>query len=235
LPNPPKVEKADAATRAVVRISPRGPDRILTIDSSPGRLYRLAVPLKLVDKKLPETPDTQLTRARDRLIESAGKISANMLGMVSKVGGQIYALLFLARSPMSLDDVVETLHLSKGNVSVNIRMLEDCGLVRKVWVKGTRKDYYEAARDHPRKLLKDFFDRVRSGIDDSLRLINRFNTEFEGAAKTCEADEKEDANFMVMQLFLLKAFYEAASGMFEDFYQGRKVDMDLLRRVILEE
>ncbi len=193
------------------------------------------MPLKLVDKKSAETPDTQLTRARDRLIESAGKISANMLGMVSKVGGQIYALLFLARNPMSLEEVAQTLHLSKGNVSVNIRMLEECGLVRKVWAKGTRKDYYEARRDHPRKLLKDFFDRVRSGIDDSLRLINRFNTEFEDAAKTCETDEKEDANFMVMQLFLLKAFYEAASRMFEDFYQGRKVDMDLLRRVILEE
>lgn len=194
--------------------------------------------LKLIDQDTGKASDKKknevLERARDGFIESAGKISANMLGMVSKVGGQIYALLFLARNPMSLDDIAETLKLSKGNVSVNIRMLEGYGLARKVWVKGTRKDYYEVRRDYPRKFLKDFFDRVRSGIDDSLRVINRCKGEFENAAKGCEGEEREDADFMAMQLLLLKAFYEAASRIFEDFYQGRPVDTDLLRRVILE-
>ncbi|HEX5036444.1 MAG TPA: ArsR family transcriptional regulator [bacterium] len=195
------------------------------------------MPLKLIDKDKPAKPaktNENLASARDGFIESAGKISANMLGMVSKVGGQIYALLFLARSPMSLDEIADVLKLSKGNISVNIRMLEGYGLARKVWVKGTRKDYYEVARDYPRKFLKDFFDRVRSGIDDSLRVINRCKAQFETAAKGCEGEEREDADFMVTQLFLLEAFYGAASRIFEDFYQGRPVNTDLLRRVILE-
>ncbi len=191
--------------------------------------------LKLIDHEKPDqTHETPLDLARDRFIESAGKISANMLGMVSKVGGQIYALLFLARKPMSLDEIGQTLKLSKGNISVNIRMLEDYGLARKVWVKGTRKDYYEVARDYPKKFLKDFFDRVRSGIEDSLRVINRCRTEFEKAEKHCKADQLEDARFMVSQLHLLDAFYQAASRIFEDFYKGKPVDTDLLRRVILE-
>lgn len=193
------------------------------------------MPLKLVHKgKVVKESETHLEQARDRFIESAGKISANMLGMVSKVGGQIYALLFLAREPMSLDEIVTVLKLSKGNISVNIRMLEGFGLVKKVWVKGTRKDYYEAARDHPRKFLRDFFDRVRNGIDDSLRVINRCKLEFEEAAKNCLDGEREDANFMVLQLMLLDSFYQAASQVFDDFYKGRRVDTDLLRRVILE-
>jgi DNA-binding transcriptional regulator GbsR (MarR family) len=193
--------------------------------------------LKLLDhehQKKTGKKNEALARARDGFIESAGKISANMLGMVSKVGGQIYALLFLARNPMSLDDIAEVLNLSKGNISVNIRMLEGYGLARKVWVKGTRKDYYEVRRDYPRKFLKDFFDRVRAGIDDSLRVINRCKGEFEAAAQGCAGEEREDADFMALQLLLLKAFYEAASQVFEDFYQGRPVNMDLLRRVILE-
>lgn len=190
------------------------------------------MPLKLIDKEQKKTE--ALDHARDRFIESAGKISANMLGMVSKVGGQIYALLFVARTPMSLDEIGNVLKLSKGNISVNIRMLERFGLARKVWVKGTRKDYYEAARDYPRKFLRDFFDRVRGGIEDSLRVINRCKGEFEEAANKCADGELEDANFMTSQLLLLEAFYEAASRIFEDFYQGRKVNTDLLRRVILE-
>lgn len=175
-----------------------------------------------------------LNDARDNFIESAGKISANMLGMVSKVGGQIYALLFLSRNPMSLDEIMKALHLSKGNISVNIRMLEGFGLARKVWVKGTRKDYYEAARDYPQKFLRDFFDRVRNGIDDSLRVINRCRGEFELASGASIGEQKEDAAFMVNQLALLDSFYQAASQIFDDFYKGRKVDTDLLRRVILE-
>lgn len=200
--------------------------------------YSSRMPLKLIDQKKPpeksEAKGAALETARDRFIESAGKISANMLGMVSKVGGQIYALLFLARKPMSLDDIVAVLKLSKGNVSVNIRMLEGYGLARKVWVKGTRKDYYEVARDYPRKFLKDFFDRVRAGIEDSLRVINRCRAEFEQAAKHCAGEQIEDAQFMVSQLHLLDSFYQAASQIFEDFYKGRPVDTDLLRRVILE-
>ncbi len=197
------------------------------------------MPLKLIEKKsapliAKATREPGLDQTRDRFIENAGKISANMLGLVSKVGGQIYALLFLSRKPMSLDEIVVALGVSKGNISVHVRILETSGLVHKVWVKGSRKDYYEAARDHPRKFLKDFFDRVRSGIDDSLRLVNRFKGEFEEAAKGRTGEESEDIQFMVSQLYLLDAFYGAASRIFEDFYQGRKVDTDLLRRVILE-
>ncbi len=193
------------------------------------------MPLRLIDKTKPDRlKEVGLEKARDTLIESAGKISANMLGMVSKVGGQIYALLFLARNPMSLDEIAEALKLSKGNISVNIRMLEGFGLVRKVWVKQTRKDFYEAARDYPRKFLRDFFDRVRDGVDDSLRVIRRCKGEFEAAAKNCQGEQLEDANYMLFQLMLLDAFYQAASDIFEDFYQGRDIDTDLLRKAILE-
>jgi HTH-type transcriptional regulator, glycine betaine synthesis regulator len=176
----------------------------------------------------------QLELALDSFIESAGKISANMLGMVSKVGGQIYALLFLSRRSLSLDEISEALKISKGNISINVRMLEEHKLVNKVWVKGTRKDYYEANRDYPRKFLKSFMDRVREGIEDSLRVINKCHNQFEETQKELQGEEKEDAEFMAQQLNLLSAFYLAASEIFEDFYQGRDINTDLLRRAILD-
>ena len=177
-----------------------------------------------------------LEKALDRFIESAGKISANMLGMVNKVGGQIYALLFLSREPLSLDDISEILQVSKGNVSVNIRLLEEFKLVKKIWVKGSRRDFYEANRDYPRKFLRGFFDRLREGVDESIRIINRCHTQFsEALDEVAEGNQLEDARFMLHQLDLLKMFYSAASQLFEDFYQGRDINTELLRRVILEE
>ncbi|MBI2082943.1 MAG: MarR family transcriptional regulator [Deltaproteobacteria bacterium] len=190
--------------------------------------------LQLIPDKKSEKTSSKLDEVRDRLIESAGKISANMLGMVSKVGGQIYSLLFLSRNPLSLDQISEQLKVSKGGVSVNVRMLEEAGLVRKVWVKGDRRDYYEAQRDYPRKLLKDFFDRVRRGIEDSTRVIHRCLAELEQGSKGLKGEEVEDAQFMELQLQLLSAFYNAASHIFDDFYQGRDVNTNLLRKAILE-
>lgn len=175
-------------------------------------------------------------QALDRFIESAGKISANMLGMVNKVGGQIYALLFLSREPLSLDDISDILQVSKGNISVNIRLLEELKLVKKVWVKGSRRDFYEANRDYPRKLLKGFFDRIREGIDESMRLINRCHGQFSEALQEVGGDEdqQKDTDYMMLQLEILKSFYTAASQVFDDFYQGRQLNSDLLRRAILD-
>ncbi|MDX1386154.1 MAG: MarR family transcriptional regulator [bacterium] len=184
------------------------------------------------NKKYPEGVEAAL----DRFIESAGKISANMLGMVNKVGGQIYALLFLSREPLSLDEISEILQVSKGNISVNVRLLEELKLVKKVWVKGSRRDFYEANRDYPRKLLKGFFDRIREGIDESMRLIHRCQGQLEEALPEAGegTDAQKDADFMMLQLNILKSFYSAAARVFEDFYQGREVNTDLLRHAILD-
>ena len=70
-----------------------------------------------------------LDDAVDIFLQGAGKISSALLGMINKVGGQIYALLFLADEPLSLDEIAERLSVSKSNVSINIRLLEEYDLV----------------------------------------------------------------------------------------------------------
>jgi hypothetical protein len=39
---------------------------------------------------------------------------------------------------------------------------------------------------------------------------------------------------MMTQLQILLSFYTGAGQLFDDFYQGREVNTDLLRKVILE-
>ncbi len=182
---------------------------------------------------LEEKRNENFEKALHTFIEAAGKISANMLGMVNKVGGQIYALLFLSREPMSLDEMAAALQISKSNISINIRLLEDSKLVRKVWVKGSRRDFYEACRDYPKHFMRDFFDRIREGIEESTRIISKCKTQFE-AVKRNSKEGTQDIEFIINQLVLLDSFYRAASQFFENFYQGRKVDVDILRHIIFE-
>lgn len=93
-----------------------------------------------------------LDRAQHHFIEGVGHLSST-LGF-SKVMGQLYASLYLSDKPLSLDDMVKRLAISKGSASINIRELEVKGAVKKIWMKGSRKNFYEAEPDLW-KLIRD--------------------------------------------------------------------------------
>jgi DNA-binding transcriptional regulator GbsR (MarR family) len=76
---------------------------------------------------------------------------------LNNVMAQLYAILYLSNKALSLDDMVERLKISKGSASVNIRALENYGAVRRVWIRGSRKDYYEADTD----IMRVIMDRVK--------------------------------------------------------------------------
>lgn len=87
----------------------------------------------------------QDTVIRERFIDLGGR-SAQRLGLPRSLG-QIYAALYLSPRPMSLQDLMDTLRISKGNASMGVRQLKSWGALDQVWVKGDRRDYYQANPD----------------------------------------------------------------------------------------
>lgn len=173
-----------------------------------------------------------LNAVKDQFIEGAGRISVSLLGMLNKVCGQIYALLFLSAEPLSLDDIVDELKVSKGNVSINIRILEDYKLVRKIWVKGSRRDYYSAVTDLPQKIIKEFFDKIRRNIQDSLDMIQDCHAMAIDAEKAPDVHRREGANFIAERLSLIRSFYENANLLFEAIYAGHPIDTSLMKPIL---
>jgi DNA-binding transcriptional regulator GbsR (MarR family) len=106
-----------------------------------------------------------LIQARDNIIESAGRTTKGF--GLGRIIGQLYALLFFSPDPMSLDDMMEELKVSKGSISTNVRELEKWGAVRQVWIKGDRKDYYEAEVDFPRIIKEGILPFFRSKLHSS--------------------------------------------------------------------
>lgn len=173
-----------------------------------------------------------LAEAQEVFVQGAGKISSALLGMINRVGGQIYALLFLSEEPLSLDDIARRLAVSKSNVSINIRMLEDYSLVRKVWVKGSRKDYYAAERVYPKKVLKDFLEKIRGTLTDAITTIERTRAKIAEAKVALDGDSKARAQFLMEQVNLIGLFYYAADKFVDDFFSGRPINVELLRRAV---
>lgn len=61
--------------------------------------------------------------------------------------GYIVALLLHTDEPVSLDEITDELQVSKGPVSQIMRRLREHNLVQRVWVPGSRRDYYRAEPD----------------------------------------------------------------------------------------
>ena len=152
---------------------------------------------------------------------------------INKVGGQIYALLFLSDEPLSLDEIGQRLGVSKSNISINIRMLEDYNLVRKVWVKGSRKDYYAAERTYPKKVITDFLERIMGTLTDAITTIERTRAKATEAKVIMSKEEKGKAEFVLRQVELIGLFYYAANQFFENFFSGKPINVELLQRIIL--
>ncbi len=63
---------------------------------------------------------------------------------ISRSVGEIFGLLFSTEAPLSLDQVVALLGISKGSASQGLRWLREVGAVKSVYVDGDRRDYFEA-------------------------------------------------------------------------------------------
>jgi DNA-binding transcriptional regulator GbsR (MarR family) len=124
---------------------------------------------------------------REGLMEAMGRITS--FWGFSRIMGQLYGLLYLSSKPLTLDDMSESLSISKGNVSINIRALERWNMVKTVWVKGDRKDYYEAETDFWKIVKGVLREREKKEFDlalDSVSKLLQKSVEAQKAAKSAE-------------------------------------------------
>ena len=137
--------------------------------------------------------NAELEKIRDEFAEIAGQLSGR-LGL-SRTVGQLYALLYLSHEPLCLDYMVERLKISKGSVSTNIRELEKWGAVRKVWVKGSRKDFYEANPDTLKIVISRFKVGIQQRLNEMLEGIDRFEKVISEIETGLGMEEKKRAQF----------------------------------------
>lgn len=128
----------------------------------------------------------ELLKAQDVFLERINQL-CNKFGL-NNIMAQLYAVLYLSNKPMSLDDMVERLKISKGSVSVNIRALERYNAVRQVWVKGSRRDYYEAEGE----IVKVIIERIRSMASSRLIETEAMFTSSVKVLESVKVMNKED-------------------------------------------
>ena len=147
--------------------------------------------------------DQPLQEARDEFVSQWGAIGSAW--GINRTMAQIHALLITAPAPLSTDEVMADLKISRGNAHSNLRDLVSWGLVRSVVRKGERKEFFEAEKDVWRMFCIVIRERSRRELRPALEVLK------DCSARTSGLRGAEAAAFN-KQLKALSDFLELADS-----------------------
>jgi DNA-binding transcriptional regulator GbsR (MarR family) len=87
-----------------------------------------------------------------QFIERVGILTENE--GLPRIAGRIFGLLLVSTGECSLDDMADTLGVSKASISTDARRLEQLGIVVRTSRAGDRRDYYAIAPNALRQSLE---------------------------------------------------------------------------------
>lgn len=163
----------------------------------------------------------KLTEARNNIYDAFGRCFA-LYGM-PEVIGHIYGVLYFADRPMGLEDIAGELRVSKATVSINARVLEAIKCVRKVWQKGSRRDYYEAERDFTKIFIEILKNNVKKELEITNAAIDRSKELLTGIAGTPDKELREKVKADSNLITKLEKDYKWYGRLMEIFGAGEKV------------
>ena len=154
--------------------------------------------------------------AKGKFIETWGTLGSQW--GVNKSIAQVQALLLVSPEPLTTDDIMEELKISRGNANMSIRQLMDWGIIYKKSVAGDRKEYFIAEKDVWKWALKIGNVRKQRELNPVLDMLKEIADNKE-AAKT--AEEKE----LARQIKELHAFTQQLGNLADKLFLSPKGEL----------
>jgi DNA-binding transcriptional regulator GbsR (MarR family) len=109
--------------------------------------------------------------AKKQFIQSWGTLGSEW--GINRSMAQVHALLLIAPKPLSAEEIMEELSISRGNANMNLRDLINWTLVSKELVPGDRKEYFVAEKDIWEIARIIARERKRREIEPVLKVLNQ--------------------------------------------------------------
>lgn len=159
--------------------------------------------------------------AKHQFIQAWGTLGSNW--GINKAMAQIHALLLVATEPMSTEDIMEELRMSRGNVNMNIRALMDWGIVKKEHKVGERREFFSAGKDVWELAKQVSRERRKREIEPILKILD-------DVQKVSGDDKKAVAEFKKVTQDL-SGFSKNVDSMIEKFI---KADQNWFYKLLLK-
>ena len=113
----------------------------------------------------------KLIEAKQQFISSWGAFGTHW--GINRTMAQVHALLLISENPLSTDEIMEALNISRGNVNMNVRELIDWELVSRILVSGDRKEYFQAEKDIWKVATRIMYQRKKRELDPMIRVLDQ--------------------------------------------------------------
>jgi DNA-binding transcriptional regulator GbsR (MarR family) len=113
----------------------------------------------------------KLPEAKQQFISSWGAFGTHW--GINRTMAQIHALLLISPDPLTQDDIMEDLNISRGNTNMNIRELINWGLVERVILSGERKEYFTAEKDIWKVVKQIVKERKKRELEPMMQLLDK--------------------------------------------------------------
>ncbi|HMK24434.1 MAG TPA: MarR family transcriptional regulator [Chitinophagaceae bacterium] len=113
----------------------------------------------------------KLNEAKQQFISSWGAFGTHW--GINRTMAQIHALLLISPDPLTQDDIMEELDISRGNTNMNIRELINWRLVERVLLPGERKEYFSAEKDIWKVVKQIVKERKKRELEPMLQLLDK--------------------------------------------------------------
>lgn len=124
----------------------------------------------------------KLEEAKQQFIDTWGALGSEW--GINKSVAQVHALLLSSSNPISTDEIMESLVISRGNANMSIRQLIDYGIVYKKHIAGDRKEYFVAEKDVLKWAMKIAIMRKKKELDPVMDILKELSV--------ATANEKSD-------------------------------------------
>lgn len=170
----------------------------------------------------------QLQQVEDEFVDLWDNMS--FLWGISPTMARIHGLLYITGAALSMDDIMDRLAISRGNVSMNLNKLMEWGLVRRIHKRGDRRDYYESLSDVWEMFRLVAAQRKRREIDPILSTLRRCKERLSSEALGALAEEPAAQGRLqrVQELLTLLSRMESLAQRFFESHRSLRAALELL-------
>lgn len=158
------------------------------------------------------TPSQQTQIAQERFIMEWGRMSSSW--GINRTMAQLHALLLVSGEDLTMDEMIDRLHISRGNASMNLRDLTEWGVIQRYRRPGDRKDIYRTDGDIVQMFTRVVRERKRREIDPTVAAIR------DCLAMIPESDASEQAEIVRKRLTILIEIFEIIDHVFAEVFRS---------------
>jgi DNA-binding transcriptional regulator GbsR (MarR family) len=175
----------------------------------------------MLERNMP-TDDDSIHAAELRVAEVIGGLM-EFWGFKA-VMGRLWTILYLSQEPLPAAELGERLQASTGAVSMALADLQKWGVVKKAWVRGERRDFYEPETSIWKMVTRVFRERELAFVRAAIEAFETTRKQLGKLRASADADTKKRIKFIDGRISSLLTLSRIGEGLLMMLSSGQPVD-----------